>query len=453
MMKKYAAIVLIILMLSRVFCAETKLAPLAQHDHTFAFETPLQHKMLDCMMIFLGEDDFLEKLSKIMQFDLEFSDQLKIDLRRAQKEPSAEQLAKLYKRGTSLYFHIRKIGKARMLSKGTQQVEVTVKDPASSDIIFKKSFPVSQEHLIFNAHAIADELMPVLTGSKGPLLSTLAYCKQVAPGHKVVCIADYAGRKERVVVADRQVSVAPRWHTQAPVLFYSQFTRSNCALKSLDMRSKQQRIISSYDGLNMQPSFSHDGGQVVLCFSSKGNSELYLYDQATCRHLKRRVYKQLTNNGANNVSPCLMHNGNVIFCSDYQTGSPQIYFLDRKTNQTKRLTSGQGYCTSPSWCAKNNAIIYTRRVNGTLQLFTLDLDDSRLQEKQLTHNDGDKVEPVWSDCGKFVAFSYLCRDQESAPIIPQIAILNTMSGKIRVITAGNEPKSYPAWVNVPFYHV
>lgn len=453
MIKRSLFIVVVFFVFLQELYAEKKLAPLAQHEHTFAFDTPLQHKTLDCMMLFLGDNEVLEKLSKIMQFDLEFSDQLKIDLKRASQEPTPKQLVALYKRGTTLYFHIKKIDAARMLNKGTDQIEVTVKDPASADILFQKTYAVSQNDLVFSAHAISDELMPVLTGSKGPLLSTLAYCKQVAPGHKVVCIADYAGRKERVVVADRSVSVAPRWHTQAPMLFFSQFTRSNCALKALDMRSGKRRVISSYDGLNMQPSFSHDGKQAVVCFSSKGNSELYLYDQTLCRQLKRRAYKQLTNNGANNVSPCMMHNGNVVFCSDFQTGSPQIYLLDVSKKQTRRLTNGQGYCTSPSWCAKNNAIIYTRRLQGTLQLFTLDLNDALLREKQLTYNDGDKVEPVWSACGNYVAFSYLCREDEKSSIVPQIAILNMMSGKIRVITAGNQAKGYPAWANVPFYHL
>lgn len=427
--------------------------PLAQHSQTFAFSAPKECKPLDCLMVFVGNDDALEKLSKVMQFDLEFSDQLKIDLKRASKEPSSQQLEKLYERGTTLYFHLKKVNATGVVSKGTQQIEVTAKDPSSSEVLFQKTFAVSDDHLVFNAHVIADALMPILTGGKGPLLSTFAYCKQIAPGRKVVCIADYAGRKERVVVPDHRINVAPRWHTQAPVLFFSQFTRSNCALKSLDIRSSQQRVICSYDGLNMQPSFSGDGGQAVLCLSSKGNSELYLYDQATCKKLKKRVFKQLTNNGANNVSPSLTPNGDVIFCSDYQTGSPQIYLLDGKTSKTRRLTNGQGYCTSPSWCAKTNAVVYTRRINDTLQLFTLDLNTPLIGERQLTYNEGDKVEPVWSECGKYVAFSYLCRDREESPIVPQIAVLNAMSGKVRIITAGNEPKSYPAWVNAPFYHL
>ncbi len=451
--KKFKFFLIIFFLLFSRVDAEKKLIPVAQHEHTFAFNAPTDHKAIDCLMLFLGNDEIVEKLSKIIQFDLEFSDQLKIDLKRSAVEPTAEQLSKLYNRGVTLYFYIKKIEAAHVLNKDVDHIEVTVKDPSSSEIIFQKTFAVSHENIVFNAHVISDSLMPVLTGSRGPLLSTLAYCKQVAPGHKVVCISDVAGRKERVIVGDKKVCVAPRWHTKVPMLFFSQFTRTNCELSAIDILSRKRRVISSYDGFNMQPSFSNDGDKVVLCFSSKGNSELYLYDQRLCQKLKRRAYRPLTNNGANNVSPCLTNRGSVVFCSDFQTGAPQIYELDIESKKVRRLTSGSGYCSSPSWCERNSAVVYTRRVNGTLQLFTIDANDHMANERQLTFNEGDKIEPTWSSCGNYVVFAFLCRENEESSNVTQIAVLNVMSGKIRVITSGSHPKGYPAWVNSPLYHL
>jgi Tol biopolymer transport system component len=129
------------------------------------------------------------------------------------------------------------------------------------------------------------------------------------------------------------INVAPRWHTQAPMIFFSQLTKENNRLMALDLNSKKPRIISSYEGLNMHPSFSEDGSKSVLCLSGRKNSELYLYDQKICNKLKKKVYIQLTHNEGNNASPCLLPNGNVVFCSDYETGNPQI----PKTNKCRAL--------------------------------------------------------------------------------------------------------------------
>jgi Tol biopolymer transport system component len=220
---------------------------------------------------------------------------------------------------------------------------------------------------------------------------------------------------------------------------------------SIHLKTKQHKVICSYDGLNMQPSFSSDGKKAALCLSGGKNSELYLYDYSLCKKLKKRVFIPLTKNNGNNVSPCLLKNENLIFCSDFQTKLPQLYHLNRKTNKTTRLTSGKGYCAAPSYCAKTHSIVYTRVINGTFQLFSLNLNDlNNLQETQLTFTKGNKHEPSFSECGRFIAFScdVINKDKQKST---QIAVLNRLSGTIRVLTTGKEPKSFPKWVNQTLY--
>jgi tol-pal system beta propeller repeat protein TolB len=434
-----------------IFCYQG-VCPLEQEGND-SFEVTVQeknrqHQALQCLMLKIGENEDLEKLCKMIKFDLEFTDQFKIDLKNAKELPTERVLHKLSQEGTALFFSVQKLG-----NDNNQEILVLVKDPSSATTVFEKKYALTSGDLVYQGHAISDDLMPVLCGEKGPQMSTLAYCKQLAPSRKVLCVSDYAGCKEKVVIDGRTINVAPRWHSKAPCLFFSQFTRHNSRLMSLDLKTKQQKIVCSYDGLNMQPSFSEDGVKAVLCFSSKGNSELYLYDQAVCSKLKRRVFKKLTDNKGNNVSPCLLPNGDVVFCSDFEFGRPQLYLLDGKTLETRRISNGKGYCASPSFCSKTNDIIYTRYARGVFQLFTLNLGQTHPVEKQLTFNKGDKLEPVWSECGKYVAFTFDCGGKKSVRSVRQIAIFNLASQKYRVITSGNEPKSYPTWVNSPLYHL
>lgn len=427
--------------------AETQKQPM---DLSFQVQSSTrQHSKLKCLMLVIGSHELLEKAAHIVQFDVEFSDQIEIDAKRNKTELDAKTLAKLYDRGTSLCLYLKEEG----LTADATTVKAIIKDPASNMVLFEKSFACRSGNLVYDAHKISDELIPALTGSKGPMISTLAYCKQIGPRHKAVCLADYACKTEKTLVRSKTINIAPRWHSHAPILFYSQFTRSNSRLMSFDMRVKAHRTICSYDGLNMQPSFSPDGSKAVLCLSGSGNAEIYLYDQAVFNTLKKRVFQPITSNKGNNVSPCYLPNGDVIFCSDFQTGLPQIYLLDHATNQTKRLTNGRGYSAAPSYCAQSNSIVYTRYVGGVFQLFSMNLSDSKPHEKQLTFTPGDKNEPAWSECGRYVAFSYGYRDPEAGRLTNQIAMLNTVSGKIRVLTTGKEHKSFPAWTNRSFYQV
>jgi tol-pal system beta propeller repeat protein TolB len=422
----------------------------AAQGFSFQIDTSSQiFSKVNCLMLCIGQQDIVYKVGKTVKFDLEFTDQLDVELKKAEAEPEAKVLPKLFEKGTSLCLFL----KAGKTTNSGCDIEVTLKEPSANQVVFNHRFMCNDKNIIYTSHSIAHELFPVLTGQPAPVLSTLAYCKQLSPKNKILCISDYACRKERMLFESHTINLAPRWHSKVPMLFYSQLTRSNNRLMSYDLKSGQQRVVCSYDGLNMQPSFSVDGTRVVLCLSAgtHGNSEIFLYDQRECNRLGKRVFTQLTNNGGNNASPTLLPNEDVIFCSDFESGSPQIYYLDRKNNLTRRLTNGYGYCTAPSYCTATGAIVYNRFTKGYFQLFTMSLNDKNKVERQLTVSAGDKQEPVWSNCGRYVAFSYDCKEKGEKYPVSQIAVLNMASKKIKVLTSGREHKSFPCWVNEPYY--
>lgn len=414
-----------------------------------------QYSKIKTQLIMLGEHKLLPQIAKTIQFDLEFSDQLEVDAKKSSTELEPKVLSKLFTQGTSLCLYLKEKTSAKkpLIHAQSLWVEATLKDTSSGDIFFDKTFICHPHSIVYDSHKISDELMPILTGEKGPMLSSLAYCKQLSNKHKVVCVADYACKMERTLVTAKTINVAPCWHSKAPVLFYSQFTRMNSRLMSLDLHSKRHNVVCSYDGLNMQPSFSPDGSKAALCLSGNGNSEIYLYDQAICNKLNKRVFQQITHNKGNNASPCLLPNGNLVFCSDFQSGSPQIYILKKQNKTTSRLTNGRGYCASPAYCPKTNMIAYTRYVNKIFQIFTLQLDTAQPRERQLTFSKGDKLEPTWSECGKYIAFTYSTAQSKNHKLTHQIAVLNTNSGSIKTLTSSKEPKSFPSWVGQPFYHI
>ena len=415
---------------------------------SFAIENiAVEHDKIKCQLLLLSDNKILVSLGKIVKSDLEFTDQLDVDLKKTNAQLDEKTENKLFDQGTSLLLYLN--------DSGNEKFKLNLKDIGSGTSVFEKEFVFSKSNkqltkkqIVYLAHKISDELLPILTGEKGISLHSLAYCKMLSPRHKTICVADYACKVEQTVVKAKTVNISPSWHTKVPMIFYSQFTKFNNRLMSIDLKTQKHKIVCSYDGLNMQPSFSKDGSRAVLCLSGGKNSELYLYDQRLCNKMQKRAFVKLTNNKGNNISPSLLPNGNIIFCSDFESGLPQIYHLDRKRNITNRLTSGNGYCAAPSYCASSNNIVYTRAINGTFQLFSLNLND--LEEKQLTFGYGNKHEPAYSDCGRFIAFS-MDHEYKKGHKTQQIAILNYNSGKIRLITTGKHPKSFPAWSNQPLY--
>lgn len=414
---------------------------------TFQVNTSRQYSKLKCQMLAVGKSEHLLKVCKLLKQDLEFSDQLEIDLKTYDHKLNPETETKLFGKGFSLCLYVKEVA-----TKGaTMGIDVQLKDTSSNQVFFEKHFIVNKGSSVYDSHVVADQLMPALTGEHEPFLSTLAYCKQLGPKHKVVCLADYACNKEKIVIPNKTINVAPCWHSKAPLLFFSQFTRRNSRLMSYDINSKKTHIICSHDGLNMQPSFSRDGIRAVLCISACGNAELYGYDQRVCNKYKKKLYTQITKNGGNNVSPCMLPNDDIVFCSDFETGKPQLYYYKHETKTTHLLTNGRGYCAAPSYCSATNMLVYTRMVKGVFQLFTLDLGSEKRIERQLTFGAGEKVDPSWSPCGKYIAFSYGYADKKTKKHSQQIAVLNMRSGKHRILTSGGAYKSFPSWTNQTLY--
>lgn len=416
-------------------------------SYTFQVSGSNQYSKVKCLLLGIGKSKQLFTVGKLLKYDLEFSDQLDVDFKSYTAQLDQVVEAKLFDQGFSLCLYLKE-----MTHKGkTVDFNVQLKDTSAGQVFLDKHFMVHEDTVVQDTHSIADELMPVLTGEKGPFLSTLAYCKQLGPRHKVVCLADFACKTEKTIIPSKTINVAPCWHSKAPLLFYSQFTRSNSRLMSYDINTKKSYVICSYDGLNMQPSFSQDGIRAVLCISACGNSELYGYDQRLCNKFKKKVYTQITKNGGNNVSPCLLPNDDIVFCSDFETGKPQLYYYKHAKKTTHLLTNGRGYCAAPSYCQHNNMLVYTRMVKGVFQLFTLDLSLEKHVERQLTRGPGDKVDPAWSPCGQYVAFSYGYSDPKTNKHCQQIAVLNMRSGKQRTLTTGSTYKAFPAWTSQTVY--
>ena len=86
-----------------------------------------------------------------------------------------------------------------------------------------------------------------------------------------------------------------------------------------------KKLVSNFEGSTLLPSFSFDGNRVVYCASHNGTSQIYYTSVDT--ETQKPITTRITQNSGNNTSPILTDKGDVIFCSDFQTGTPQIYYL------------------------------------------------------------------------------------------------------------------------------
>lgn len=282
---------------------------------------------------------------------------------------------------------------------------------------------------------LADAALEVLTGQKGPFCAKLVYCKEDVQQKKSktrLCVADFNGQHEQVVQTSNSFLIAPRWNGD-DVILYSEYTPVNMRLMVTDCKGKKE-IATDFNGLNMLPAFSQETDDVVVCLSVEGSSQIYRYRYNAKK--KRPEYIRLTFNEGNNLSPCIIKGGDIVFCSDFETNRPQIYRMDKQGKKITCLSQG-GSCTCPAYSYAQHKIAYAKLVNGVSQIMVHDLKSG--STKQITHDQAHKEEASWSPCGNYLVFSV--SDKKTK----RLAIESLLTSQRTFITGSDYRYSYPCW--------
>lgn len=268
----------------------------------------------------------------------------------------------------------------------------------------------------------------------------IAYCKErdLKGGKKVrsICMQSACGiDHEKVEVDTPTMKIGLRWHPDAEKqqLYFSECTASNVRLMAIAAHKKQS-MVANFDGLTMEPSISADGTKMAMSASFHGVSHIFYGERKSTQ--EPWVFRRLTKNNGNNISPVFVENGDIIFCSDYEDGRPHIYKYTIANNECVRITSGLS-STSPSVCLPTHKLAYSKVVDGIFQIFTYDLNTG--VHEQITHDKGDKEESSWSPCGNYLAFSY---DTGKSS---RIAIMNMITKERWFLTSGKDRCMHPAW--------
>lgn len=107
-----------------------------------------------------------------------------------------------------------------------------------------------------------------------------------------------------------------------------------------------------------------------------------------------------------------------------------------ETKAIEQITQG-GYCASPCYSSQRDQVVYSKIIQGTMQLMMYDC--ARGTHTQLTSDPGNKEEASWSACGNYITFSV------SQGTKSRIAFLNLLTGERRYLTSQESVCSYPSW--------
>lgn len=364
----------------------------------------------------------------VIQEDLNFIKQFNLTVVIEPKIPSRKQRDALLDNG--YYFAIFILDK-------NKKVDIYIHDLISNKTLLGKRIPKKNNHRRI-AHNISDLIIEHLTGSPGFFSTYIAYTKEQKThknsyiSTKQICIAEYNGHNETVIVEKPDLIFGLRWDPKTPRIFYSQHTKTNIQLRMVDPETKKVHLVSDEDGITMLPTFMPENkGIIVSATGPNGLSQLYRYST--------QGVTQITSYEGNSTAPSFSPSNNTLyFCSDFKNNYPHIFAWDMNEpiEKAEQITL-DGYCTSPIINSKGTVLAYTKLIKGYMQIFLYDTQTKN--HRQITFDSVNKDSCAWSPCNTYLLYG------SSKENIYQIVLLNIITGEKQPITSGQKKCSSVAW--------
>ncbi len=252
------------------------------------------------------------------------------------------------------------------------------------------------------AHKFADEIILRLGGGVTGIAETQIYFVSDRTGHKEIWAMDYDGSNQHQITHMGSIALSPRVSPDGTRVAFSALTKSGWDIVLYSLELSRPLSFPHFGGTNLSPAWSGDGSKIAFSSSRAGSPEIFVADAAGGNP------QRMTSSKGPDVSPVWNRktNAQIAFVSG-RTGLPQIYTMEADGTNQQRMTD-QGYAVSPNWAPNGQFLTFAwvRKYGpgepGSLDLYLMDIASK--QFVQLTHDGGRNDFPSWSPDNRHIVF-------------------------------------------------
>ena len=366
---------------------------------------------------FKGEAGSPQKMSSIVQADLERSGQFKgIDPAGAVvDELSRPDWSAWRQRSADALVG----GSMTRLADGRYDIRARLWDVVKGQEKgeFRDTVPVGD--LRQSAHRLADWVYQQPTGTPGAFATRIAYVTK-AGGRYTLWVADSDGEGAQAALASPEPIISPSWSPNGSQLAYVSFESRKPVIYVHEIASGRRRVIANFRGSNSAPAWSPDGRSLVATLSRDGGSQLFRVDLASGEA------RRMTTSAGIDTEPAFSADGTALFFVSDRGGSPQIYRMPAQGGPAERVTFSGSYNISPSLSPDGRWMAYVSRVGGQFRLHVMELSSG--QVAAITDTSADE-RPSFAPNSRLIVYATLAQGREAL-------MTTTVDGRIKARLAG-----------------
>ncbi|SEA06359.1 TolB protein [Variovorax sp. YR216] len=366
---------------------------------------------------FKGEDSSPQKISAIVQADLERSGQFRgVDASGQALDENSRPDLSLWRQRTA---DSLVAGSVTRLPDGRYTVSFRLWDVVRGQDLGGQSYTVPQGDLRLASHRIADYVYEKLTGEKGIFSTRIAYVTKGGSRYSL-WVADADGENAQAALASPEPIISPRWSSNGTQLAYVSFESRKPVVYVHNVASGQRRLVANFRGSNSAPAWAPDGNTLAVTLSRDGGSQLYTISSAGGEP------RRLTQSNSIDTEPVYSADGSTIYFVSDRGGAPQIYKMSASGGNPTRVTFNGTYNISPSISGDGRWLAYISRVNGGFKLHVMDLQSGNAQA--ITDTTADE-RPSFAPNSKLIVYATKLQGREAL-------MTTTLDGKIKARLAG-----------------
>ncbi len=371
------------------------------------------------LVAFRGEDTAVQKISAIVQADLERSGQFRgVDASGVSLDDASRPDFSSWRQKNA---DALLAGSISRLADGRFDVRMHLWDVVRGQDLGSQSFGVVQADLRLAAHQIADYVYEKLTGDKGVFSTRISYVTKKGSNFNL-WVADADGENPQTALSSSEPIISPAWSPNGKQLAYVSFEARKPTIYVHDVASGKRRLVANFKGSNSAPAWSPDGRTLALTLSRDGGSQLNLLDLSAAGSEPRR----LAQSASIDTEPAFTADGKTIYFVSDRGGSPQIYRVSASGGTPERVTFGGNYNISPALSPDGRWLAYISRVSGAFKLHVMELASG--VATAITDTIADE-RPSFSPNGRMLIYATQQQGKEAL-------MTSTLDGKIKARLVG-----------------
>ena len=264
-------------------------------------------------------------------------------------------------------------------------------DAGDGSLLFAKKFGAASADWRRMVHRLADEIILQATGEKGIMSSRIVF----VGGRRDVYVSDLDGGEARKLTANNQLVVSPSLSPDGKYLAYTSYKEGKPCLYVSDLETNREVYVDRQDGMKIGAAWM-DKRTLAYSFTVGRFSTIYSVNVET----KER--KVLLRKEGILTSPTFSPDGTkMVFVSDMY-GGPNIFAENMATGEIKRLSYFGNYNTSPAFSPKGDLIAFVSKTEGAIEICVMRPDGS---DARVLTDGGVNDSPRFSPCGRYILYS------------------------------------------------